>query len=274
MLEIKDGIIGFFDILGYQNIIDNNDIEDVVKIVSETIDKLPSDAKAKISVIFKSDKTSTPIIEGVLKTTKTLLISDSIVIALPFPIPKEEERNASLEKFIHLICWTTFFIYAATFMKRAFEVGLPMRGAIDTGQYFIQDYKLAGKPIIYSYRLAEDLQFSGCALAEKATECIDNLVAIADAKEKELIRRWVFRYLAPLKGREERLYLLDWLVGRHNIRDVRQATSTAFRAHNKDVSRAEYPKIENTEMTIRHMLARRKEKPQLRPDGSPAFNLT
>lgn len=260
MLETKKGIIGFFDILGYQNLIDNNDIEDVVRIISETIDKLPSDARDKISAIFKSDKTSAPIIEGVLKTTKTLLISDSIVIALPFPIPKEKERNVSMEKFIHLICWSIFFIYTAAFMKRAFDVGLPMRGAIDTGQYFIQDHKFAGKPIIDSYRLAGNLQFSGCALANNAMNCIDELLDMADAKEKELIRNWVFRYMAPLTGREERLYLLDWLVGRHNIRDVRQAISTAFRTHNKDVSRDVYPKIENTEMVIRHMLARRKEK--------------
>ena len=45
MLKSEDGIVGFFDVMGYQDIIDNNNIEIVAKIISETIDKLPDESR-------------------------------------------------------------------------------------------------------------------------------------------------------------------------------------------------------------------------------------
>jgi hypothetical protein len=253
MLKAENGIVGFFDIMGYQNIIDNNDIQDVATLISDTIDALPGEVSTTYFALFKDD-VDPHCMDDSLDGIKTLLISDSIVIAFPFPEEMEGESKEILNCMAKLLHWATFFIYSTIFLRKAFDYGLPLRGGIDTGQYFIKDYKFAGKPIIDSYRLSASLRFSGCALTNKASESIKKLGEQPGlGNRKWTVERPIFQYLAPLATGEERLYLLDWLYFGEKIPDIRQFISNAFRAHNKDVPLKVVPIIENTEMTIRHM---------------------
>ena len=52
------GLVGFFDILGYQNIIDNNKIEDTSTIIADIIHTLPSSVKDNLIKLLVDENKS------------------------------------------------------------------------------------------------------------------------------------------------------------------------------------------------------------------------
>jgi len=52
----KKGFVGFFDILGYQAIIDNNEISKTAKIISEMIVNLPTRISDLLISLLKKKK--------------------------------------------------------------------------------------------------------------------------------------------------------------------------------------------------------------------------
>jgi hypothetical protein len=251
MLEPENGIVGFFDIMGYQNIIDNNEIKTVADIIFEVIDKLPGEARSNALKLFERPEINDnderiKFIKNIDKSIKTLLISDSILISLAF-------NKAVDQKHLLFINWMFFFLVVSLFLRKAFNKGLPLRGVIDTGEYFIHNYIFAGKPIIESYRLSGRLQFSGCALTPNAMKAINELLEDDNPIANEILNLLIFQYLAPLSDKDEKLYLINWFENLNN-KDIRQVIVTAFHAHNKDVPRKVLPVIENTEMIVRHSI--------------------
>jgi hypothetical protein len=58
--------------------------------------------------------------------------------------------------------------------------------------------------------------------------------------------------------------LINWLCPLSSWEippDLRQYVAEKFYAHNKDIPREALPKLENTEMTLRHFLSKREERP-------------
>ena len=155
-------------------------------------------------------------------------------------------------KKAEILYWTIFSIYIAFLLKTAFEKGLPLRGAIDYGQFFLRGKNFAGKPIVNCYRLSHELQFSGCAFTETSSKLFDG-IRKSSGEFKNLADGIVVKYLAPLKNDEEKkLSVINWIWAfdddKKIKKDVRQFVTTAFRAHNKDLSLKVLPKFENTEM--------------------------
>lgn len=69
----------------------------------------------------------------------------------------------------------------------------------------------------------------------------------------------LFPYLAPIAGDSaKRMFLLRTLIPDDDAfsipSDIRQYVVAAFHAHNKDVPRSVLPKLENTEIILRHSL--------------------
>src|ERR1017187_10426413 len=85
-IEVKEGVVGFFDILGYQNYI-KNDPDVASKGALEVILKIKTDAPEKIKARFH-DKLLDEITWSVL--------SDTIVLSIPYP-PKIPGDNADEE---------------------------------------------------------------------------------------------------------------------------------------------------------------------------------
>jgi len=152
-------------------------------------------------------------------------------------------------------------VYVAFFQKTAFDQGLPMRGAVDWGNFFVSEYRFAGKPIIDAYRMSGRLEFSGCVFCKNAAEEFERLKKVTDKEKFETIDMVVFSYPAFLSDGEERLWLIDLLFSDYagkgkDISDVREYIVDRFYAHNKDIVRRVIPKIENTEMVLRYCLKR------------------
>jgi len=246
----QKGMVAFFDILGYQDIIDNNLIEDVAKIILDILLKLPLETRDSMIDMIKGVAESNARVMELLDSIRYRVISDSILLVCEIP-----EDKRSLEKFY----WSIFLLYVLFLLQKSFKSGLPLRGAIDYGEFFIDSNCFAGKPIINCYRLSNRMEFSGCVLT---SDCGKILRACLDSTGNEdikvIVDRYVLSYLVPLKDEEVRLWTVVWTIGGGVIGDVRQYITKGFQAHNKDVHRNVYPKIENTEIMVRCFMERHK----------------
>lgn len=249
---IQEGLVGVFDILGYQNIIDNNEIENVSKIVLETLTNLPNTVKDTLTHLI-SDEASRNFFIKENDTLKSLIISDTILLSLSV------DSNASPENRVSN--WAIFLLHAAMLLRLAFDNGLPLRGAIDSGNFFINGNCFAGRPIVNAFRLANQLQFSGCALTPKVEEEFKKDLNQTNKDFQNAIRYLFFLYLTPQKNNEEeKLLLVNWLKPLDDWKDlpndIRQYVVLAFHDHNKNVSKKDIPKLENTEIILRYSISK------------------
>jgi len=242
--KVTTGIVGFFDILGYQNIIDNNEIGIVSSLISETLTKLPSKVKADVSNEFSGKVKQ--IIESYFTLIQTRLISDSILISVPIRIEGSDVDQDTCIRYT----WILLLYYAARLTKEMFDSGLPIRGAIDYGEYYLDNHCFAGKPIIDCYRLSEQLEMSGVVLSEAAYK---HYLDIMSAKEHAAFKNIGIEYLVPIKNNTEvRMFMLDWYkFDKLEFTDIRQEVYKSFRGHNKDIQQKVISKVVNTEFAIR-----------------------
>ncbi|MGI6251190.1 MAG: hypothetical protein ACOYKD_07530 [Anaerolineaceae bacterium] len=261
MSEIKPetGFLGFFDILGYSQIILNNNIRKTAKFVSDTLINLPQDITRDLSPNQKPNSQEPAEKEcwrSMLEKVKWIIFSDSILISMPF--------DAGLNHQEQLKHYEVFVTVCTSLLNRSFLAGFPLRGSISVGEFFIEDRCFAGKPIISAYRVAQELEFSGGVLDEEANAFISQLrkelVRSGDSRQLSMLDETTILYYVPLKeGRIERRRTINWVSFRtpgiqpiaENIRDV---TMQAFLMHNKIAIPEVHGKIINTEMFIRHVL--------------------
>jgi hypothetical protein len=248
-LRTEKGMVGFFDVLGYQSIIDNNKISDAASILSKSFTRIPEKVKKRLAESLVDGKEIYKTLQGRMRI---IIISDSIVMAIPF-LPSdgkkpEEEKKVNFANRYQLF----YFLLSASFLLRmAFDAGFPLRGAIDYGEFYIEDHTFAGRPFINAFRIANQLEMSGCiATKEAETEFRRHL-------EEDPINDIFFSYLVPLKNNENKRWLtLKWLCPfpewGESPKDIRQYIVDKFHAHNKDVPRDVFPKIDNTEMILRY----------------------
>lgn len=250
MSTIQKGFIGFFDILGYQNIIANKEIEEVAKIIDEIIIKLPDEVRSRLTGLFPEGEGRNSFIAE-KKKIEWLIISDSILLSY------EMDSNApSIDKIIK---WIIFLVHVAMLLRFTFDKGLPLRGAIDIGSFFITKHCFAGKTIVDTYNLANKLQFSGCVFTQNAKSKFDEVLKLIEDDLRNKMRYLFFPYLVPLKNNEEmKLSLVNWFKPFDNWEkfpdDICQYVVQAFHDHNKDVSQKDIQKLINTEIIMRYSI--------------------
>jgi hypothetical protein len=148
--EIEDGLVGFFDILGYQSFLENNDELNVAGEVIQTIDGMPN----AVTSLWRTPD-SHPEEVKVAESIKWFVISDSVLMMMGFDTaPKPAIQNIGFLACAALFC---------NFMHRA---GLPVRGFIARGRVAHSDRCFAGKPIVYAYRLGRRLDLAACGIDE------------------------------------------------------------------------------------------------------------
>jgi len=147
-----NAIIGFFDILGYTNLLKQNDVGEITKKVIDIILNVKNE-------IFKQHfKSQTqPKAEDVYKFIKWIIVSDSILVYSKFKFKNGID--------IH---WVQFLLFSNIFQKHMFDEGLPVRGVINTGDIYIKENCFAGKPIIDAYELSKKIKMSACVLHDDA----------------------------------------------------------------------------------------------------------
>lgn len=268
MVEVtaKTGLVGLFDILGYQQMLLANDVASTARIVVDVLGEVPNhvvselfedqglepaenlDAWSELEPYFKS---------VVREEMDWLLFSDSILVSLPIDL----DDGISI--------WGTrvvAFVEVCSFLlRRMFDVGLPLRGGISFGEFFIHDTFFSGRPIIDAYQHAESLELSGCVLAPSAAHLYRQMKQHADDQDDEgSIRRMLDQlcvdYLIPKKhDRVETGSMVNWVNLPMRFfedlpSDLRQYVYSSFVSHNKDVVPAVQPKIDNTEAFVRKIV--------------------
>ena len=263
-IQPATGFVGFFDILGYTQIMLNNNIHKTAQFVSDTLMNIPQDMidslRSSYLLVQPQDGQTTPSetdsLSHILDKVSWIIFSDSILISLPFD-PALPERDL-VQNYL------AFSIVCASLMNRCFSAGFPLRGAISVGEFFIEDRCFAGKPIINAFYAMQQLEFAGCVLDEAANNLISDwrkhLVKTGERVMLDKLDQTTIIYLTPLKETsDERHRTINWVEpetpGISPISgDIRDATTRAFLMHNKIAVPSVQGKINNTEMFIRHVL--------------------
>ena len=210
----KHGLVAFFDILGYKNILSAHSAEEALKIVNASMLQSLKEAKKQYSVISKPD---------------AFVISDSILLSLPL-----ESETASTSPAAIM-----FLFFCAALMTSLLTRGLPTRGAISWGEFCFQSKKnqvvFVGEPIVEAIELANSLEIAACALAPSSESKV-----VTNAS-----RQLLHLYKAPIKSQPKcELYLLKYFF--RDKTKTREEMIRSFRKHKKYLDGSSLSKFNNT----------------------------
>ena len=245
-MKTQKGLIGFFDILGYQSLLANNKpeiiAESVLPLLTNLKTTLPDLLKKQVSealIDFDSEGFSPEKIEGYLykyvDEVKWLVFSDTILLSMPIESIAKEAFKMGV-----------FFTASTYLLKAMFDAGLPLRGAIDFGNYHIESNCFAGQPIVNSYLLSESLELSACILSDNLKEEIRDLLR-EESITNSNFRHHLLYYLVPTKNGEKNCYTLSYAPLVIQGGDLRNAVLSSFWKHNKSIPLSIQNKVENTE---------------------------
>ncbi len=246
-VKTQKGLVAFFDILGYSAFMENNKVEVAALNINDFISELEKfDMNGFLHRFNFRGR-----INNISEEIEYAIISDSILITL------ECDKN-DIESY--RLYTTVFLLYCALLSKKLFIFGLPLRGCIEYGEFYIKNNTFAGKPIIKAYQNSEKLNLSACEVSESI---FFKNVSI------DLFGKLLVTYLIPTKNSDKRSILLNFMIKLNDkdkysldkLSDPKQFVINSFSAHNKFIGSTVYQKIDNTEMFIRYCKAI-----HLRPD--------
>lgn len=238
--KTEDGLIGFFDILGYQSFLENNDAESAA---SEVLNVINNIASITSSGLMTSLKTQDPLLKGLVERIQWLVFSDTILMAMSWDKP-------------NLLDFRVFSLAALKLCRHMFDFGLPLRGAIKNGNYLVSKSCFAGRVIVDAYRVETSLNLAGCSIDEGLVEMMKR------EPKTEWIETIFVGYMTPLTdGQHKKMSLLNYLVPdrvspKPNAVDIPQLVLNSFWAHRKDITQSAETKAKNTETFLRFLLHR------------------
>jgi len=252
---IKTGLIGFFDILGYQNLLEKNEPEKIAENVIPILTSINEEVIKKVNELTQVVKSGDfkKRNKELLNKLHWLIFSDTVLLSLAI-----EEQDKEIE------CWAIFFATAMALQKKLFNAGLPVRGAIDYGRFLIKKNCFAGHPIVSAYKLSSKIEFAACVLCKSAFEKLKELKEFSELKDLFIINYFApmkdINCFAPIKEKKERM----WVVRAHTYEidrpEINTAVMNSFRAHDKDIPRNVRLKAQNTEQWLEFLKNKRKKK--------------
>ena len=241
-LQLHDGVVCLFDVLGYTSLAENAEIDYAVHVVLDLLTKMPDEVAAE-TVRLATDEGVRKALSGFFDMVLRFVYSDTVVLSLSPPLGKQSAL------------WFLFLHMCALFQARMFENGLPVRGAIAVGPQYVSDKCFVGKAIVDAYNLARRTDWSGCVLHPSAVALLEQLreppVDDPQGYANIVFGTVVQKYLVPMKaGDSERLYCVNWprTVKGLSAVNVRQLVIESFQKHSKDLTPREHTKLTNTEL--------------------------
>ncbi len=114
------------------------------------------------------------------------LFSDTIILY-------QEKNDDRINEYNYV--WGSSFVTKCSLLHRlAFEAGLPIRGAISFGEYYVDEKCIIGKPIVEAYREEKRYEWSGTVLCNS----VDNVLK-KHIKSHPIDHHLIVPYKAPLK---------------------------------------------------------------------------
>ena len=147
-MDIKLGPVAFIDILGYKSLIENNDLENIKNIINRITDIVP--------LVNEHIKALTNTFSDVVHFSEIhceleyQIVSDSIIVT------KNVHGYNESDKFLTTLA---YIIGLVNICHLAFKEGIPIRGAINYGEYIFNGNTFASKAIIAAYEDSNLLNF-------------------------------------------------------------------------------------------------------------------
>ena len=216
-IDTQHGLVGFFDVLGYQKINENSQIKEAVLVVRRILETTRKSQKANDFVGTLVDQTF----------CEHVVFSDSILVYSSFKKSRDQATSAAM-----------FASYCSGLITELFWAGLPVRGALALGDYYVENHMgsvcFAGRPIIEAHELADCLDLAACVVAPSAEEMFSTDPGF-------------FEYLVPLKGQKQKMIMLNHYASSWAERELsREVMMKMFGAHNKHVGIEVLSKVNNT----------------------------
>ncbi len=269
-----EGFLGFFDVLGYSKMIKSmkNNLDGLIDIYTNTlmdIDDLATSLEGNKKFLL------TPI------ETKSFAFSDTLVLYQDMPKGHVALQTSTIIVFLAEVCYL---------LRLAFERGIPLRGAVSFGEYYIQEDKgcFLGYPVIEAHKMESKQKWSGATLCKSAW---DKLYALHN-ESMETQGEWrgidLRGRFSPLNNPLWEKYpiphesssidgialcwhdeVLDFLrlekiprIKKHELENVGQFVGEKFRQHGKNIDSDDVKiKIKNTatflgDLQMRYLLKR------------------
>jgi hypothetical protein len=220
-LKCSYGLVAFLDILGYRQIIANNGIKEAALIVRRVLKKV-TDFETTASEVNRQLAFS--------PETRYLAFSDSILVYTNY---SQDEKNRRTQAAL-------FAAGCAGLCIELFTEGLPVRGAIASGEFFVEAACFAGKAIVEAYEFANALELSCCVIVPTAEA---EFVGVSDPL------KLLFPHSVPMKGNQkQKLYTLNLCFSLlvKGSEDPRQFTIEQFSRHSKNINPDVIAKLNNT----------------------------
>jgi len=150
------GFFALFDILGFKEIIKNNDLEYLGNIIGNLLDTLDSNA-----VTIAGQDTNQELSLG---KTNSIVFSDTIILY--------EDMRQMIDGTIPYF-GPSIIAKSSILLRLAFESGIPLRGAISYGDYLISKNYFLGKPIVDAYSAERNCNWSGAILHESVVNVLN-----------------------------------------------------------------------------------------------------
>ncbi len=243
-LVSQDGLVGLFDILGYQVFLDNNTPETAAEKVLSTLVKLEEEMPQNLLRQLGVEATHRGA--ELIREIKWLVFSDTVLLTLDLKEITNPKRKA--------LSSALFLTQCSSLWKSMFQFGLPLRGAITKGPYLIHKTCFAGRPIVEAYKLASDLNCAGVVIAATVTEFLRTQAPLMPQLDDLY---YDYSFPSKTKGFVEHS-VLNVAILRHGYEekwagDIRQLVHESFWAHNKSVGAGVPELIENTERLLRFL---------------------
>ena len=248
--NIVTGWVGFFDILGYKNLLIQNEpesiAEEVVPLLTGTKSEVVRDIKRLFELLSEKNKniaedfqSATTNLDGLIEELSLLLFSDTLLVTMP--AGEEVDNDSAIRLAI-------FSMACKGLQYKLFRCGLPVRGAIDYGKFYVKDMCFAGRPFINAYELANRLELAACVLSDIASKQFRSISINAPE-----IDTFVAKYLVPMKDGEHHFQVMKTSISDIGI-DIRQYVMKSFWSHRKDISVEVQTKVANTEQWLRFLV--------------------
>jgi hypothetical protein len=226
------GLVAYFDILGFGQVVANEYLEKTARLVESALLDVPALVEKQMQ---RTDYTA---------NLHWKIFADSILL---WPSFSDMERKDAYH--MH-----QFFHVCAALMQLMFKAGLPLRGAISEGDFFIRKHCFVGKPISDCHDLAEKTAWTGCVITTPVGEKLQKMWRMPGHNWKTIMEQVCLKYPVPLKNAKKRarylvikwFHLNRWTMTDETDPRISVEVNRSFRSHGKKIGRKEIEKVENT----------------------------
>lgn len=236
-IETTDRFVGFFDIMGFKDLVhrkSHQEVLDIMERLHDIVNIIDSQADEVLNknpnAVFKA-----PI--------KPVIFSDSILLI------SNKGEKIDFEEMLFATVWV---------LRNCFEIGLPVKGAVSFGK-FTADFKKSiyfGQPLIDAHLLQDELLIYGTVF----DHTIEDFIAKKDIDIRALTD--MIKYKVPLKSGKATHYISNWIYLYNSLKDKENAENSLNDTMKLYHSVSGKPRIyvDNTVDYVNHLIENRIKK--------------